>query len=74
MISRKINNELDAKTLACLFKVINTSIKFTEYNILIGDECEKYADITQPIIKVISEDGNWYRVYVDKENNEITWY
>ncbi|MGL5087584.1 MAG: hypothetical protein ACRC68_18005 [Clostridium sp.] len=74
MISRKINNKLDVKTLACLFKVINPSIKFKEYNILIGDGCEKYADMTQPIIKVIAEDGNWYRVYVDKEYSEITWY
>lgn len=74
MISRKINNKLDAKTLAQLFKEINPTIKFNEYNRLVGDDCEKYADITQPIIKVIAEDGNWYRVYVDKEVNEITWY
>lgn len=74
MISNKINNKLDAKTLALLFKEINPSIKFTEYNQLIGDDCEKYADMTQPIIKVIAEDGNWYRVYIDKEVNEITWY
>lgn len=56
------------------FKEINTGVKIINWQPLINDECEKYAIKTQPVIKVELEDGNWLRVYVSKEYNEINWY
>lgn len=70
----KITRKLTHEELAKLFIKINTGVTVLNWNPLIKDKCEFYADTTQPIIKVDLEGGSWLRVYVDKEYNEITWY
>lgn len=70
----KIKNKLDYKSLASLFKYINQEIVILDWCPLVGDECEKYADTSQPIIKVFTGADEWLRVYVDNETKEVTWY
>lgn len=56
------------------FKKVNTSVKVVNWMPLINDDCEAYANMSQPRIKVILEDGDWLRVYISKEYDDITWY
>lgn len=62
------------KELFELFKRANSSVNINQWFPLVNDECEQYADISKPIIKVILDNGSWLRVYISKEYNEITWY
>lgn len=73
MQNMKVRRKLNDLELINLFKKVNPTIKVTNWLPLIADDCIKYADTTQPIVKVISGES-WYRVYVSKEYGEITWY
>lgn len=70
----KITRKLTHKELLDKFKEDNTSVTVINWQPLINDECQKYAKDNQPIIRVDLKDGNWLRVYVSKEFNEINWY
>lgn len=70
----KVFKKLTHKELADMFIDINTCVKVISWQPMIGDECEAYADLTQPIIRVELSDGSWLRVFVSKEYSEITWY
>ncbi|WP_291630468.1 hypothetical protein [Clostridium sp.] len=70
----KIINKITHEELAERFIKINTGVKVIDWQPLIIDECQKYSKATQPIIRVDIEGGNWLRVYINKESNEINWY
>ena len=70
----KIMNKITHKELADIFIKINSGIKVINWQPLIVDECQKYANENQPMIRVDIEGGNWLRVYIDKESSEINWY
>ena len=70
----KIYNKLTHIELLSRFKEVNSSVEVVSWQPLINDECTKYAIKGQPIIRVDLSNGNWLRVYVDKEYNEISWY
>lgn len=55
------------------FKKLN-KVNVIEWFPLVNDECEKYADTSKPIIKVILDNGTWLRIYIDKKYHEVTWY
>lgn len=74
MVDRKVFKKITHKELAERFIEINTDVKVLEWQPLIRDDSNLYADANQPTIRVEIEGGNWLRVYVDKEYNEITWY
>lgn len=65
----KITRKLSHDELFNNFKDINTGIDIVNWQPLIADAKEG-----QPIIRVDLKDGNWLRVYVSKEYNEINWY
>lgn len=65
---------LTHEELAESFKKVNTSVKVVSWTPLINDDCDAYADTSKPRIKVVLEDGNWLRVYISKDYNDITWY
>jgi len=69
----KILMKLSHKELFNKFNEIN-SIKVINWQPLLIDECQKYADTKQPMIRVELNNGNWLRVFVSKEYNEINWY
>lgn len=70
----KVRRKLSHTELISLFKKVNPTVKVIDWLPLINDDCIAYADTKQPILKVISTNDNWYRVYVSKEYSEITWY
>lgn len=70
----KITNSITHKELYDNFVKINTDVKVINWQPLIADECQKYAKENQPIIRVDLSDGNWLRVFISKEYNEINWY
>lgn len=70
----KILRKLSHDELFHKFKEINTSVEIVNWQPLIADECKAYAKAGQPVIRVDLVDGNWLRVYVSKEFNEINWY
>lgn len=74
MNNLKIINRLSHKELAEKFITLNTGVKVISWQPLINDESEIYANTNQPTIRVELDDGNWLRVYVNKEFNEINWY
>lgn len=74
MVNLKVYNKLTHKELADKFIKVNSSVNVISWQPMIGDECEAYADLKQPIIRVDLSDGNWLRVYISKEYSEITWY
>lgn len=74
MVNLKVYNKLTHKELADRFIEVNSSVNVISWQPMIGDECESYADLKQPIIRVDLSDGNWLRVYISKEYSEITWY
>lgn len=70
----KVLNKLTHKELLDKFIKINTGVTVVDWQPLLNDECQKYAANNQPIIKVNLSDGNWLRVFISKEFNEINWY
>lgn len=70
----KILKKLSHDELFNKFKEINTGVDIVNWQPLIADECRSYAKEGQPIIRVDLKDGNWLRVYISKEYNEINWY
>lgn len=70
----KVTRKLTHKELLDKFVKINTGVTVVNWQPLLHDECEKYAVDSQPVIRVTLSDGNWLRVFVSKEYNEITWY
>jgi len=70
----KILMKLSNDELFARFKEINTGIDVVNWQPLLLDECRSYAEEGQPMIRVELTDGNWLRVYVSKEFNEINWY
>lgn len=70
----KVTRKLSHEELAKEFIKINTGVTVLNWYPLINDDCKKYADEEQPIIRVDLKGGNWLRVYVCKEYKEITWY
>lgn len=73
-MNRAVGKVLTHEELADRFITINTGVTVTSWTILKKDDCDAFADKTQPKIRVELQDGNWLRVYVDKEYREITWY
>lgn len=70
----KVTRKLTHKELLDKFVKINTGVTVVNWQPLLIDECQKYAVDNQPVIRVTLSDGNWLRVFVSKEYNEITWY
>lgn len=70
----KVTRKLTHKELLDKFVKINTGVTVVNWQPLLHDEWEKYALDNQPVIRVTLSDGNWLRVFVSKEYNEITWY
>ncbi|MFR5004170.1 MAG: hypothetical protein ACLUCZ_17395 [Thomasclavelia ramosa] len=70
----KVVRKLSHEELFSKFKEINDSVEILNWQPLIADECRSYAKPNQPIIRVDLKGGNWLRVYVAKESNEINWY
>jgi len=70
----KITKTLSHEELFNKFKEINSGVEIVSWEPLNTDECIEYAKSNQPIIRVDLKDGNWLRVYVSKEYNEINWY
>ena len=70
----KVTKILTHNELAERFIKVNTGVKVLAWQPLIGDDSMAYANTEQPAIRVDIEGGNWLRVYIDKEYNEITWY
>lgn len=70
----KVLTKLTHKELFDKFIKINTGVTVVDWQPLLIDECQKYAVDNQPIIKVHLSDGNWLRVFISKEYNEINWY
>ena len=62
------------KELLDMFVNINTDVTVVDWQPLLKDECQKYSADNQPIIRVNLSDGNWLRVFISKEYNEINWY
>lgn len=62
------------KELLEQFKKVNSSVNIKEWYPLINDKCEEYANTSEPILKVVLDDGSWMRVYISKKYNEVTWY
>lgn len=70
----KVMRKLTHKELLDKFVKINTGVTVVNWQPLLVDECQRYAVDSQPVIRVTLSDGNWLRVFVSKEYNEITWY
>lgn len=70
----KILMKLSHDELFNKFKEINSDVNVLNWQPLLLDECRAYADTKQPIIRVELADGNWLRVYVSEEFDEINWY
>lgn len=70
----KVTRKLTHKELLDKFVKINTGVTVVNWQPLLVDECQRYAVDSQPVIRVTLSDGNWLRVFVSKEYNEITWY
>lgn len=70
----KVLGKITHKELLDMFVNINTDVTVVNWQPLSDDECQKYSADNQPIIRVNLSDGNWLRVFVSKEFNEINWY
>lgn len=70
----KVLNKLTHKELFDKFVKINTGVTIVDWQPLLNDDSQKYAVDNQPVIKVNLSDGNWLRVFISKEYNEINWY
>lgn len=70
----KVLNKITHKELFDKFIKLNTSVTAVDWQPLLIDDCQKYAVDNQPMIRVILSDGNWLRVFISKEYNEINWY